>query len=439
MPTILVVDDDPGVRQAIGEALQDDHEVILAGSLAEGRRALARHPTLVLLDVILGDGSGLDLLAEARTADPDRAVVMISGESDIATALQATRLGAFDFLEKPLGRSKLRVTVRNALLAWDRTRDSRDLRADLLARWSFTGGSAAITSADALLAKAAPSTLSVLVTGENGTGKEIAAHRLHALSPRWARPFVTVNCAAIPSELLESQLFGHVKGSYTGAHDDRRGLFQEADGGTLFLDEIGDMAPPLQAKLLRALQEGEVVRLGESAARRVDVRIVAATNRAVTELLTTGQLRADLYHRIAAIELSMPALRTRPEDVRPLVHRFVERFCYEINRRIPAIADEAWPALLAHPFPGNVRELENVVRRTLVLRDDDPIRVFLLGVRDVGGSGNVGPWKDVKHALLRAHLEARLAAHGGNKKALAAELGVHANNLSRLFRAHGLE
>jgi DNA-binding NtrC family response regulator len=438
VPTILVVDDDPGVRQAIGEALKDDHEVLLAGSLAEGREALARHPTLVLLDVMLGDGSGLELLAEARAADPDRAVVMISGESDIATALQATRLGAYDFLEKPLGRSKLRVTVRNALSAWDRTRDSRDLRADLLARWSFTGTSAAIASTDALLAKAAPSTLSVLVTGEHGTGKEIAARRLHALSPRWARPFVPVNCAAIPSELLESQLFGHVKGSFTGAHDDRRGLFQEADGGTLFLDEIGDMAPPLQAKLLRVLQQGDVVRLGETAPRRVDVRIVAATNRAVPELLASGQLRADLYHRIAAIELSMPALRTRPEDVRLLVHRFVEQFCYEINRRIPAIADEAWAALLAHPFPGNVRELENVVRRTLVLRDDDPIRAFLLGVQEAG-SGHVGAWKDVKHALLRTHLEARLAAHGGNKKALAAELGVHANNLSRLFRAHGME
>jgi two-component system, NtrC family, nitrogen regulation response regulator NtrX len=444
MRTILTVDDDPRVRDSLRGVLEEDGVRLLeapGGALA--RELLrANKVDLVLLDVFLGDADGLVLLDEIRRDYPSTYVVMISGESDIPIALRAIRAGAWDFLEKPLGRNKLKITVRNVLAAVDREREREDVRAAQLARWSFVGTSAAMRELERVLVKAAPSTISVLLTGENGTGKEIAAHRLHYLSPRWARPFIKINCTAIPTELLESELFGHVKGSFTGAVADKKGLFLEADKGTIFLDEIGDMPPALQAKLLRVLQEREVARVGEAKARPVDVRVVAATNRDIPRLVRDGQLRQDLYFRLAGLELTLPPLRERPEDVEPLVQAFMAGYCFENSRRIPRVTPEAIAQLAQNTFAGNVRELKNVVERTLLLAEGDVVEKFLssaaAGLDDLE-PGLIGPLATVKKELVRRHLFRRLKALGNDKRKLSAELGVLPNNLSRLLRDYGLD
>ncbi len=444
MPTLLIIDDDPQIRESLRSAVAEDaYRFFEAGSFAEGRALIAKQRAdLILLDVFLGDGSGVELLEEARRRNPDQCVVMISGESDIATALQAIRLGAYDFLEKPLGRSKLRVTVRNALASVTRTSEVRDLRQAQLERASFTGASAAIHELEKLIARAADSNISVLVTGENGTGKEIAARRLHLLSKRWARPMVQVNCAAIPAGLLESELFGHVKGSFTGALADRPGHFIQADGGTIFLDEIGDMDLALQAKLLRVLQESEVTRVGESTPRKVDVRVLAATNQDLRTMVREGRFREDLYYRLAGLEVHLPALRERREDLPLLVSALAEAWCVANNRRIPEITPEALSQLSSYGFPGNVRELTNVVQRTLLFADQDVVTRFLLpqaAAADDASDDLTGSLTDVRRELMRRHLTRRLAALGNDPRELAQELGIHVNNLYRMFREYGVQ
>ncbi|MGA9523200.1 MAG: sigma-54 dependent transcriptional regulator [Myxococcaceae bacterium] len=444
MPTLLIIDDDPHIRESLRTTVAEEgHRFLEAGSFAEGRALIARERAdLILLDVFLGDGSGVELLEEARRRNPDQCVVMISGESDIATALQAIRLGAYDFLEKPLGRSKLRVTVRNALASVTRTSEVRDVREAQLARASFTGASAAIHELGKLIARAADSNISVLVTGENGTGKEIAARRLHLLSKRWARPMVQVNCAAIPAGLLESELFGHVKGSFTGALSDRPGHFIQADGGTIFLDEIGDMDLALQAKLLRVLQESEVTRVGESTPRKVDVRVIAATNQDLRAMVREGRFREDLYYRLAGLEVHLPPLRERREDLPQLVSALAEAWCVANNRQIPEITPEALSQLSTYGFPGNVRELTNVVQRTLLFADQDVVTRFLLpqaAAAEDASDDLTGSLTDVRRELMRRHLTRRLAALGNDPRELADELGIHLNNLYRMFRDYGVQ
>jgi two-component system nitrogen regulation response regulator NtrX len=444
MHTILTIDDDAAVRESLRSVLEEEGVRLLEAPGGAAARELLRTNDidLVLLDVFLGDVDGLVLLDEIRRDHPSTYVVMISGESDIPIALRAIRAGAWDFLEKPLGRSKLKISVRNALAAVDRERESEDVRAGQLARWSFIGRSTALRELERVLAKAAPSTISVLLAGENGTGKEIAAHRLHYLSPRWSRPFIKINCAAIPTELLESELFGHVKGSFTGAVSNKRGLFLEAHNGTIFLDEIGDMPPALQAKLLRVLQEREVTRVGESTAHAVDVRVVAATNRDIPRLVHDGHLRQDLYFRLAGLEITLPPLRERTDDIEPLVRAFMEGYCFENSRRIPRVRPEALSQLSQNTFAGNVRELKNVVERTLLLAEGDVIETFLSspapGLDDIEARV-VGPLATVKKELVRRHLVRRLKALGNDKRKLAAELEVLPNNLSRVLRDYGLE
>ncbi len=444
MPTLLIIDDDPQIRESLRSAVAEEgHRFLEAGSFAEGRALIAREKAdLILLDVFLGDGSGVELLEEARRRTPDQCVVMISGESDIATALQAIRLGAYDFLEKPLGRSKLRVTVRNALASVARSSEVRNVREAQLARASFTGASGAIQELGKLIGRAADSNISVLVTGENGTGKEIAARRLHLLSKRWARPMVQVNCAAIPAGLLESELFGHVKGSFTGALTDRPGHFIQADGGTIFLDEIGDMDLALQAKLLRVLQESEVTRVGESTPRKVDVRVVAATNQNLRAMVAEGRFREDLYYRLAGLEIGLPALRERREDLPQLVAAIAEAWCVANNRRIPEITAEALGQLSTYGFPGNVRELTNVVQRTLLFADQDVVARFLLPQATAAEDASddlVGSLNDVRRELMRRHLQRRLSSLENDPRELALELGIHVNNLYRMFREYGVE
>src|SRR6476660_5359464 len=324
---VLIVDDETGIRQALKQVLEYEHMTVRVA--ASGGEALTLYPEfrphLVFLDVKMAGLDGLETLTRIRKVDPQAQVVMISGHGTIATAVEATQRGAFDFLEKPLDTDRLLVTVRNALSHAELVDENTRLREANQSRFAMVGDSDALTEVRELIGKVGPTSARVLIPGENGTGKELVARALHEASPRRERPFVEVNCAAIPSELIESELFGHVKGSFTGAAGDRAGKFEQADGGTLFLDEVGDMSLPAQAKLLRVLQEGVVTRIGGSKSVQVDVRVLAATNKDLEEEIEDGHFREDLLYRLNVVPIQVPTLRERKEDIPALVAHFVDQ------------------------------------------------------------------------------------------------------------------
>jgi two-component system nitrogen regulation response regulator NtrX len=310
---------------------------------------------------------GLDTLTRIRKLDPKAQVVMISGHGTIATAVEATQLGAFDFLEKPLDTDRLLVTVRNALAHAELVDENIRLKEVSESRFIMVGSSPALDEVRQLIAKVGPTSARVLITGENGTGKELVARALHEASPRRDRPFVEVNCAAIPSELIESELFGHMKGSFTGAVVDRAGKFEQADGGTLFLDEVGDMSLAAQAKLLRVLQEGVVTRIGGSKSIQVDVRVLAATNKDLAEEIEEGRFREDLLYRLNVVPIEVPSLRERQEDIPELVTHFVQQLSAGAGVAAKRFSADAIRKLQSRSWPGNVRELRNAVERALIL------------------------------------------------------------------------
>ncbi|MDX2120596.1 MAG: sigma-54 dependent transcriptional regulator, partial [Gemmatimonadota bacterium] len=324
---LLVVDDEAGVREALKQVLEfDGHEVRTANS---GAQAVMLYPDVrpqvVFLDVKMAGLDGLDTLSQLLEIDPAAVVVMISGHANIASAIEATRRGAFDFLEKPLDTDRLLVTVRNALEHAQLVVESTQFKAAVADRYAMIGGSGTLEKVREIVRKVGPTNARVLILGENGAGKELVAHGIHAASPRASRAFVEVNCAAIPGELIESELFGHMKGSFTGAFADHTGKFEQADGGTLFLDEVGDMALPAQAKLLRALQEGIITRVGGTKPIAVDVRVIAATNKDLRAEITAGRFREDLLYRLNVVEIVVPPLRERLEDIPALVQHFTDR------------------------------------------------------------------------------------------------------------------
>ncbi|HSB55986.1 MAG TPA: sigma-54 dependent transcriptional regulator, partial [Gemmatimonadales bacterium] len=324
---LLVVDDEPGIRDALKQVLEyEGLEVRVAGS---GGEALTLYPDLrphlVFLDVKMAGLDGLETLTRLRELDPAAVVVMISGHGTIATAVEATRRGAFDFLEKPLDTDRLLVTVRNALERVQLRGENQRLKKESESRFAMIGTGAALKEVREVIARVAPTNARVLITGENGSGKELVARAIHEASPRRAQAFVEVNCAAIPSELIESELFGHMKGSFTGAVTDRAGKFELADDGTLFLDEIGDMSPSAQAKVLRALQEGVITRICGAKPIQVDVRVIAATNKLLDEEIAAGRFREDLFYRLNVVPIQVPALRERKEDIPALVEHFVKQ------------------------------------------------------------------------------------------------------------------
>jgi two-component system nitrogen regulation response regulator NtrX len=321
---VLVVDDERGVREALRQVLEyEGLDVATANSGDEALKLTADfQPHLVLLDVKMAGMDGLQTLAHLREVDSGLPVVMISGHGSIQTAVEATQLGAYDFLEKPLDTDRILLTLRNALQHVNLSTENERLREVGTDRYEIVGESRAIKEALQVIEKVAPTPARVLITGENGSGKELIARAIHRQSPRADNPFVEVNCAAIPSELIESELFGHMKGSFTGASDDRSGKFEQADGGTLFLDEVGDMSAAAQAKVLRALEEGVVTRIGAAKAIKVDVRVVAATNKSLEEEITASRFREDLYYRLNVVPVEVPPLRARKEDIPLLVHKF---------------------------------------------------------------------------------------------------------------------
>lgn len=376
MPRILIVDDEESIRHALRQVFEyEEHEVITA---ADGPEAIELFesfaPHVTFLDVKMSGLDGLEVLSHIRKMDPGAHVVMISGHGTIETAVDATRKGAFDFLEKPLDTDRLLVSLRNVLELRGLTESVELLRSEADDRHTIVGTSASIREVLERIERVAPTDARVLISGENGTGKELVARAIHRLSAREQAPFIEVNCAAIPAELIESELFGHIKGSFTGAVADRAGKFEQAHEGTLFLDEIGDMSLAAQAKVLRALEEGVITRVGGSKAIQVDARVIPATNKILPEEIAEGRFREDLFYRLNVVPIVVPPLRERPEDIRPLVAHFVGQAVRVTHVAPKILEEEALARLEVLDWPGNVRELRNTVERLLILSPGEAVR-----------------------------------------------------------------
>jgi two-component system nitrogen regulation response regulator NtrX len=368
---ILVIDDEADVRKSLRMVLEyEGYECVEAASGPEGLEALRREdPAAVVLDIKMAGMDGLEVLAAARARDPHTPIVMVSGHGDIPTAVEAIQKGAYDFLEKPLESERVLTAIRNAAERKRLRDENLRLRNQVETSRRLLGESKAMKAVREIIARAAPTHATVLITGESGTGKELIAWEIHQKSPRADKPFVRVNCAAIPEELIESELFGHEKGAFTGATARQVGKFVQADGGTIFLDEVGDMSARTQAKVLRVLEGGEVEPVGMAKTIRVDVRVIAATNKDLAEQIRKGAFREDLYFRLNVVHVASPPLRERPDDVPLLAEHFAEQFRSEIGDRRRAFTREAIDRLAALPWRGNVRELKNAVERLLILGD----------------------------------------------------------------------
>jgi two-component system nitrogen regulation response regulator NtrX len=442
---VLIVDDEAGVREALKQVLEyEDLEVRVASSGGEAIGLYTEfRPHLVFLDVKMAGLDGLETLSRLRAVDPRAQIVMISGHGTIATAVEATQRGAFDFLEKPLDTDRLLLTVRNALAHGDLVGENARLRQASESRYEMVGSSPALESVRALIAKVGPTTARVLITGENGTGKELVARALHDASPRRDRPFVEVNCAAIPSELIESELFGHVKGSFTGAVSDRSGKFEQADGGTLFLDEVGDMSLPAQAKLLRVLQEGVVTRVGGSKPTQVDVRVLAATNKDIEHEIEEERFREDLLYRLNVVPIEVPALRDRRDDIPALVRHFAEQLAASAGVPGRKFADEAITLLKARVWPGNIRELRNAVERALILATGKVVTArdierLLPSVEVHVAAGDNLSLEDYKLEAEKQYLTQQLRLRDWNVTETARALRVTRSSLYKKIERFGL-
>jgi two-component system nitrogen regulation response regulator NtrX len=450
---VLIVDDEPGIRAALAQLLEfEGYEVKAVASGLDGIAAYESwRPQLTFLDVKMEGIDGLETLKRIRTLDPAAVVVMISGHATIQDAVGATHAGAYDILEKPLDTDRILVTLRNAIGHLDLREENARLRQSVQRHGEIVGASSSIRSLVAQIERVAPTGARVLITGENGTGKELVARALHAQSPRAKQPFIEVNCAAIPAELIESELFGHMKGSFTGAVQDRAGKFEQADGGTLFLDEIGDMSLAAQAKVLRVLQEGEVTRIGGNKVRKVDVRVLAATNKHVEEEIAAGRFREDLYYRLNVVPMVVPALRERREDIPMLVQHFIERLAKDSGVPPRAVDPAAMERLCALEWPGNVRELRNTVERLLILAAGPKILRSdvdrLVGARagemhgedaGLGTMDQFTTYEEFKLAAERAFLTAKLAQHDWNVAETARAIDMPRSNLYKKLERHGL-
>jgi two-component system nitrogen regulation response regulator NtrX len=400
------------------------------------------------MDVKMAGIDGLEALRTLREQDPSAVVVMISGHATIQTAVEATQHGAYDILEKPLDTDRILVTLRNALAHLDLHEENTRLRDAVRSRFEIVGTSYGIRAVTEKIERVGKTPARVLITGENGTGKELVARAIHAQSTRAQAAFIEVNCAAIPSELIESELFGHMKGSFTGAVADRAGKFEQAHGGTLFLDEIGDMSLAAQAKVLRVLQDGVVTRIGGSKTIQVDVRVLAATNKNVEAEITAGRFREDLYYRLNVVPIHVPPLRERREDIPLLIGHFIEQLTGPGGLTPRGMSDDAVTRLSQLEWPGNVRELRNTIERLLILSNgpritaDDVDR--LVGRRADGSEGSLGSlldvpkFEDFKHAAERAYLVAKLRAFDWNVSETARALDMPRSNLYKKIERYAL-
>jgi two-component system nitrogen regulation response regulator NtrX len=440
---IVVVDDEPNIGRSLRLILEGEGcRVTVCESVASFERERSRTVAdMYLLDVRLPDGSGIDLLRSLRHDDDRTPAVMISGHGTIRDAVEATRIGAFDFLEKPLARDRVLLVVKNALDWSDLQRENQRFREMVGDGPRMVGSAPCFQRAVQQATKVARSDVTVLLAGESGTGKELLAAHIHRESPFAAGPFVKVNCAAIPTELIESELFGHERGAFTGAATLRRGKFELADGGTIFLDEVGDLHENSQAKLLRILQDGELQRVGGEQPIRVATRVVSATNRRLEELVSEGRFREDLYYRLSVVPIRVPALRERPQDVAELVGYFLAEFCARNNFRPRALDPDVVPILQRYGWPGNVRELRNVVERMAILAPDDRITpdAIPLEVRQPTAARGAVGLQEARDTAERERIRRALDETDWNVSGAARLLGTERTALHKRIRALGLK
>jgi two-component system nitrogen regulation response regulator NtrX len=445
---VLVVDDESAIREAIRTTLEyEGYAIDEAGSGQEALEMIGREPwDVILLDIKMPVMDGLEVLEHLRSRRSQTPVIMISGHADIQTAVEATRLGAFDFLEKPLNRDRLLLSVRNAAKQRILEDENTRLREDEQARFQIVGNSAAVVELRQQIERAAPTKATVLIAGESGTGKELVAREIHAKSSRADRAFVQVNCAAIPDELIESELFGHEKGSFTGAVRKQVGKFIAADGGTIFLDEIGDMSLKTQAKVLRVLQEGHVEPVGSANLVTVDVRVIAATNKNLAEEIKHGRFREDLYYRLNVIPIRTPPLRERKDDIAILAQHFASEFAGENNYRCKRFTEGALGALKDARWRGNVRELRNMIERLVVMTPSDeidlkdlPAEIFHDGHQITEGIVRFTTLQEFKDSSEKAFILAKLRENGWNVSRTAEAIATPRSNLYKKIEQYDIK
>jgi two-component system response regulator PilR (NtrC family) len=452
---ILVVDDEQSMRELLAIMLRKDgFDVVAAESRTQAAAVLARGPVdLIVTDVKLPDGDGIEILRHVKAAAPETVVIVMTAYGSTETAVAALKLGAYDYLIKPFDVDELKIVVRNALERQQLQQENLLLKAEFRSLHGLdkiVGLSPAMVAVFNLVRSVAGTASTVLISGESGTGKELVAKAIHALSPRKDAPFVSVNCAALPENLLESELFGHMKGAFTDAHQNKKGLFEAAHRGTLFLDEVGETPPAMQVKLLRALQEKKIRRVGATEETEVDVRLVAATNRPLETLLREGKLREDLFYRLNVIPIHLPALRERREDIPLLAETFLRRFSQEMGKNVVKISTEAMQRLTRHGWPGNVRELENVIERAVALETREavlPERLPEALLSDgqpsaaARAAAPIGDGFNLDEHLRAIELELvrnALEQEGWNRTEASRRLGITPRSLRYLMRKHGL-
>ena len=438
MPSVLIVDDEANIRRTLEGALgREGYQADTAASVAEARTKLKEAYDFALLDVWFPEGSGLDLLAEITANTPQSVVIMMSGHATIDVAVKATKLGAFDFLEKPISLERLLILLRNATTTLTLRDENRRLRQPWM--HPIVGSSVAVQNLLREVQRAGQSAARVLIQGENGTGKELVARALHTSGSRRERAFVAVNCSAIPEELSESELFGHERGAFTGATQARRGRFEEAHGGTLFLDEVGDLSQRAQTKLLRVLEEQEFFRVGGNRAIRVDVRVIAATNRDLSGRVAAGDFREDLYFRLAVVPITVPPLRERADDIALLVEHFAAQIAAETNGKRKTFTPRALELLRRYPYPGNIRELRNLVERLIIMSPGASIGhedVHVVLPRADVAAPERARLSDAVREFEKRQIEAALLAEGTMTKA-ATRLGLERSHLYKKMKKLG--
>jgi two-component system nitrogen regulation response regulator NtrX len=448
--SVLIVDDEPGIRESLTDVLQDEGYCVAAVESGEAcLEFLAKNPCeLVLLDIWLPGMDGIQTLEKIQSLESPPIVIMISGHGTIETAVRSTKLGAFDFIEKPLSIDKTLLTLKHAVEQLKLAAQNRQLREELQGQYRIIGESVPMKALRQQLALAAPTNGRVLVYGESGTGKELVAHALHNLSLRAEQPFVEVNCAAIPEELIESELFGHVKGSFTGALEDKVGKFEQAHGGTVFLDEVGDMSLRTQSKVLRVIEEQRFTPVGSGNSLTVDVRVIAATNKNLAEEIQKGNFREDLFYRLNVIPFYVPALREHPEDILALANYFLAEFARAYGRRPKHFSESALEVLLGYRWPGNVRELRNLVERLVIMVAGEKIERRHLppslhhdhsrSAAAKSSGGGFSSLQEARAAYERDYILRKLEENQGNVTRTAEVLGLERSHLYRKMKSLGI-
>ncbi len=449
---VLVIDDEAGIRDHMRMILEyEGYECLVAALAEEGIATFEKEsPDVVFLDVKMPGMDGIETLRRLREISDQVPIVMISGHASIQTAVEATKLGAFDFIEKPFGTEKVLVTIRNALALSTLKQENQELTRGVESRYQMVGASPALRKVQDSIKRAAPTNATVLILGESGVGKELVARAIHRNSLRAKERFVQVNCAAIPEELIESELFGHERGSFTGAAEKQIGKFEQADKGTIFLDEVADMSAKTQAKVLRVLQEGEVERLGSAKTIKVDVRVIAATNKDLEEEIAKGTFREDLYFRLSVIPIQLPPLRERADDIPALVTHFAEQLSRDNNRRTPKFTPQAVEFLKQQRWKGNIRELRNAIERVVIMADDrvdvddlrDLVRLEPRGAvgdnNEVRGDARPGTLREFKESAERAFLVQKLREHAWNISKTAEVIGTPRSNLYKKLEQYNI-